>query len=125
LQIDDPCNDPLFPQPADDGQGRRHGHRPTAVSTSDPLDGETNAHSGTSDLAVRTLYLLEYGSDVVARLSVVDAHVARYLDVQLAQLTANLHTLLARGDQALLALLVEHIDEVLVPGKLLLREVRQ
>ena len=124
LQINDPCIDPPFPQLADDGQGRRHGHRPTAVSTSDPLDGETNAYSGTSDLAARARYLLEYGGDVLARLSVVDAHIARYLNVQLAQLTANLHTVLARGDQTLLALLVEHIDEVLVPGELLLEVQR-
>ncbi|MBA3824653.1 MAG: hypothetical protein H0X24_12260 [Ktedonobacterales bacterium] len=111
--------------PANDGQGNHGGHPPTAVGMLDPQDESHDANPFADEAFAlqRARYLLDYGQDVVARLQSVDAHVATHLAAQLTQLDARFRAVLVRGDQAMLSLLIEHLDDALAPGELLLREV--
>ncbi|MBA3825507.1 MAG: hypothetical protein H0X24_16620 [Ktedonobacterales bacterium] len=71
----------------------------------------------------RADYLLDYGHDVVARLQPRYTHIATALAAQLASLEAHLHAAQMRRDYTMLPLVVAQIDDALVPGELLLREV--
>ncbi|MBA3822609.1 MAG: hypothetical protein H0X24_01740 [Ktedonobacterales bacterium] len=107
------------------GQGHHGGNPPTVVGTPDPRDDSHDANLFSEDVFAgeRARYLLDYGQDVVARLQSVDAHVATHLAAQLTQLDARFRAVLVRGDQAMLSLLIEHLDDALALGELLLREV--